>query len=119
MKLYNILFVIDRGSVEGALDAIEFSILPDIGIIAHHLPVSATDDDLGGPHSSVVDDRVVEGEDLEDLLGFSVEEMYAAVKGDLVVPEEVEEGAMVGECAFLTIRHYSLQDGVSTVSMVF
>lgn len=44
--------------------------------------------------------------------------MYAIAEGDLVVPEEVEEGAMVGECTLLTIRHYLLQDGVSAVSMV-
>ena len=118
MKLYDILFIIDRGAVEGALHAIELRILPYLRIVAHHLSVTAVDDCLGRADSCVIDDGVVEGEHLEDLLGFSVEEMEAAAEGDLVVGEEVEEGAVVREGALLAVRCDLVQDGVGTVSMV-
>lgn len=54
-------------------------------IVAHHLPVAATDNSLSGSHSRVIDDGMVEGKHLEDLLGFSVEEMDSVTEGDLVV----------------------------------
>lgn len=54
---------------------------------------------------------MVEGKHLEDLLGFSVEEMDPVTEGDLVVGVKVEEGAKIREGAFLTVCIYLLEEG--------
>lgn len=85
MKLYNIFLVIYWRAVEGPLYAVELRVFPYLGIVAHHLTVAAADDRSGWAYGCVIDDGMVEGKDLEDLLGFSVEEMYSVTEGDLVV----------------------------------
>ena len=61
---------------------------------------------------------MVEGEHLEDLPGFSIEEMDSVAEGELVIGVEVEEGAVIGEGALLAVGIDLPQDGVGTRQML-
>ncbi len=59
MKLDQIFLITHRRTIEGTLDSTEITIMPDLGIVAHHLSIVAVNCNASHADGCTIDDGVI------------------------------------------------------------